>query len=78
MGNLPIMIVARNETIRRLRIKAGLTQFALAARCGCALNTVANAERWGAVSRKTAEAMAPVLRCRPEDLLAKSPGGRDE
>jgi transcriptional regulator with XRE-family HTH domain len=55
--------------VRAARERAGMTQLQLAARAAISLSTLGVAERFGALSQRTAERLAPVLGCRVEDLL---------
>ncbi len=55
-------------SLRRERLRAGLSQVALATRAGCALSTVSLAERGGRISRSMAERFAAALSVAPEVL----------
>jgi len=56
--------------IRTRREALGLNRETLAVRARLSSTTVALAERAGLVTQTTAERLAVVLGCRPEDLMA--------
>ncbi len=66
---MPHDATPKTSRVRAARQRARLTQAQAAVRAGIAITTLALAERFGACSRLTAEKLAPVLGCRPEDLL---------
>ena len=55
--------------VRTARLKAGLSQAQAAWRAGVSLSTFVIADKYGALSQRTAEKLAPVLGCQVEDLL---------
>jgi transcriptional regulator with XRE-family HTH domain len=62
-------IPSEDFPLRRLRLRARLSQVGLAARARCSLNTVSLAERGGFLSREMAARFAQVLGCDVADLL---------
>ena len=54
--------------LRRERLRAGLSQVALAVRAGCSLSTVSLAERGGVLSADMAAQLASALSISPSDL----------
>lgn len=54
--------------LRHFRVRAGLTQLALAIRAGCSANSISLVERGAPLSAEMAERLAPVLGCTPGDL----------
>lgn len=58
-----------SERARARRLALGLSQFRVAACAGVSLQTYSLVERGGIISKATAEKLAPILACAPEDLL---------
>jgi DNA-binding XRE family transcriptional regulator len=60
----------KQTNIRALRERAGLLQVEAASRAGIGVATLNKAERWNfPLSPQTAAKLAPVLGCKPDDLL---------
>ena len=61
------------QSLRRLRLQAGLTQLHLAAKAGLSLTVVNLAERTGYFSRATAERLAAILKVPVDSLRFTEP-----
>ncbi len=64
---------SKTTRLQSARRRASLTQVQLAARAGIALSTLSLAERFGVLSKRTAEKIAAVLQVAVEDLLEPEP-----
>jgi transcriptional regulator with XRE-family HTH domain len=63
--------MTKPHPVRKLRTALALSQFRLAAAAGVHPSTVSNLERFGFITRATAEKLAPVLGVSPEYLLGE-------
>jgi len=64
--------------LRRLRVRAGLTQLALAIRAGCSANSISLIERGAPLSAEMAERLARALHCNPSDLTDVRAGNAED
>ena len=60
-----------HSPVRTARLRAGLTQVQLSARSGVSVVVIGMAERWQAVTLRTAERLAPVLGVQAADLMPR-------